>query len=97
LLQFLAEEVRLLLAKMGYRSLSELIGRADLLATRTDIQLQKSEVRFRQHTASYDKNMNVLHLYCNAMHSTVNRVNKASTLRVPMHLKNCAPAAATAL
>jgi hypothetical protein len=45
LLQFLAEEVRLLLAKMGYRSLSELIGRADLLATRTDIQLQKSEVR----------------------------------------------------
>jgi len=38
---FVAEEVRHILAHLGYRSLSEVIGRADLLKTRTDINLGK--------------------------------------------------------
>ncbi len=38
---FVAEEVRHILAHLGYRSLNEVIGRADLLKTRTDINLGK--------------------------------------------------------
>ena len=37
---FIAEEVRSLLAKLGYRSLSEVIGRADLLTVRSDSQTE---------------------------------------------------------
>ncbi|MBD2211310.1 glutamate synthase large subunit [Nostoc linckia FACHB-104] len=40
---FIAEEVRSLLAKLGYRSLSEVIGRADLLKQRQDIKLAKTQ------------------------------------------------------
>jgi glutamate synthase (ferredoxin) len=40
---FIAEEVRSLLAKLGYRSLSEVIGRADLLTVRSDINLNKTQ------------------------------------------------------
>ena len=38
----MAEEVRSLLAKLGYRRLDEIIGRTDLLTRRTDIQLTKT-------------------------------------------------------
>ncbi|MFM6310971.1 MAG: glutamate synthase subunit alpha, partial [Dolichospermum sp.] len=40
---FVAEEVRSLLAKLGYRSLSEVIGRADLLTVRSDVKLNKTQ------------------------------------------------------
>ncbi|MBD2503552.1 glutamate synthase large subunit [Anabaena azotica] len=40
---FIAEEVRGLLAKLGYRSLSEVIGRADILTTRKDAHLTKTQ------------------------------------------------------
>ncbi|MBD2251414.1 glutamate synthase-related protein [Nostoc parmelioides] len=40
---FVAEEVRHLLAKLGYRSLSEIIGRADILTTRQDAKLTKTQ------------------------------------------------------
>ncbi|MEL7505811.1 MAG: glutamate synthase large subunit [Cyanobacteria bacterium J06554_1] len=40
---FVAEEVRSLLAHLGYRSLSEVIGRADLLTTRADVSLTKTQ------------------------------------------------------
>jgi glutamate synthase (ferredoxin) len=40
---FIAEEVRSLLAKLGYRSLSEVIGRADLLTVRSEIKLNKTQ------------------------------------------------------
>ena len=40
---FIAEEVRSLLAKLGYRSLTEIMGRADLLTTRGDAQLTKTQ------------------------------------------------------
>ena len=40
---FIAEEVRSLLAKLGYRSLSEVIGRADLLTVRSDVKLNKTQ------------------------------------------------------
>jgi glutamate synthase (ferredoxin) len=40
---FIAEEVRSLLAKLGYRSLSEVIGRADLLTVRSDVHLNKTQ------------------------------------------------------
>jgi glutamate synthase (ferredoxin) len=40
---FLAEEVRSLLARLGYRSLEEIIGRADLLKVREDIKLTKTD------------------------------------------------------
>lgn len=40
---FVAEEVRSLLAWLGYRSLSEVIGRADLLKMREDAQLTKTK------------------------------------------------------
>lgn len=40
---FIAEEVRSLLAKLGYRSLQEVIGRADLLTTRNSAQLTKTQ------------------------------------------------------
>ncbi|MFM7365232.1 MAG: glutamate synthase-related protein, partial [Cuspidothrix sp.] len=40
---FIAEEVRSLLAKLGYRSLSEVIGRADLLTVRSDVSLSKTQ------------------------------------------------------
>ena len=40
---FVANEVRSLLAHLGYRSLSEVIGRADLLTERADVSLTKTE------------------------------------------------------
>ena len=40
---FIAEEVRTILARLGYRSLSEILGRADLLKARTNVQLTKTE------------------------------------------------------
>ncbi|MEO0646953.1 MAG: glutamate synthase large subunit, partial [Cyanobacteria bacterium J06650_10] len=40
---FIAEEVRSLLAKLGYRSLNEIIGRADLLTPRNDVFLTKTK------------------------------------------------------
>ena len=39
---FVAEEVRSLLARLGYRSLSEVIGRADLLKVRSGVKLTKT-------------------------------------------------------
>lgn len=39
---FIAEEVRSLLAGLGYRSLSEIIGRADLLKVRPEVKLTKT-------------------------------------------------------
>lgn len=39
---FVAEEVRSLLARLGYRSLYEIIGRADLLKEREGVQLHKT-------------------------------------------------------
>ncbi|RCJ41740.1 glutamate synthase subunit alpha [Nostoc punctiforme NIES-2108] len=39
---FIAEEVRSLLARLGYRSLSEIIGRADLLKLRPEVNLAKT-------------------------------------------------------
>ena len=40
--QFVAEEVRLLLAELGFKSLDEAIGRADVLSTRSDVPLAKT-------------------------------------------------------
>ncbi len=40
---FIAEEVRSLLARLGYRSLSQMIGRADLLKMRDSVKLSKTE------------------------------------------------------
>ena len=40
---FVAEEVRSLLARLGFRSLNEIIGRADLLQPRAGIQLAKTD------------------------------------------------------
>jgi len=40
---FIAEEVRSLLAKFGYRSLSEVLGRADLLKVRENVDLTKTQ------------------------------------------------------
>ena len=40
---FIAEEVRSLLAKLGYRSLDEIVGRADLLVARDDVSLTQNE------------------------------------------------------
>ena len=40
---FVAEEVRQLLARLGYRSLNEVIGRADLLTPRSGLQLAKTK------------------------------------------------------
>ncbi|BAZ29056.1 glutamate synthase (ferredoxin) [Cylindrospermum sp. NIES-4074] len=40
---FIAEEVRSLLARLGYRSLSEVVGRADLLTLRPDTKLTKTQ------------------------------------------------------
>ncbi|NET72230.1 MAG: glutamate synthase large subunit [Sphaerospermopsis sp. SIO1G2] len=40
---FVAEEVRSLLAKLGYRSLNELTGRADILRQRSDAKLTKTQ------------------------------------------------------
>ena len=40
---FIAEEVRSLLAKLGYHSLNEITGRSDLLKARAGIQLAKTE------------------------------------------------------
>ncbi|MCF2148754.1 glutamate synthase large subunit [Desmonostoc muscorum LEGE 12446] len=39
---FIAQEVRSLLARLGYRSLSEIIGRADLLKVRPEVKLTKT-------------------------------------------------------
>ncbi|MBD0267681.1 MAG: glutamate synthase large subunit, partial [Cyanobacteria bacterium Co-bin8] len=40
---FIAEEVRSLLAHLGYRSLPEIVGRTDLLTTRQDLTLAKTQ------------------------------------------------------
>ncbi len=40
---FIAEEVRTILARLGYRSLSEILGRADLLKARENVELTKTE------------------------------------------------------
>ncbi|NER81388.1 MAG: glutamate synthase subunit alpha, partial [Leptolyngbya sp. SIO1D8] len=40
---FIAEEVRSLLARLGYRSLSEITGRTDLLTQRTEVTLTKTD------------------------------------------------------
>ncbi|MBE9242073.1 glutamate synthase large subunit [Synechocystis salina] len=40
---FIAEEVRSLLAHLGYRSLDDIIGRTDLLKVRSDVQLSKTQ------------------------------------------------------
>ena len=40
---FVAEEVRSLLARLGYRSIAEIIGRSDLLKVREDVQLTKTQ------------------------------------------------------
>jgi glutamate synthase (ferredoxin) len=40
---FIAEEVRSLLAKLGYRSLNDIVGRADLLIPREDVSLAKTK------------------------------------------------------
>lgn len=40
---FIAEEVRSLLARLGYRSLEELVGRADLLKLRDSVKLNKTQ------------------------------------------------------
>ncbi len=40
---FIAEEARSLLARLGYRSLNEIIGRADLLKTRDGVNLTKTQ------------------------------------------------------
>ncbi len=40
---FLAEEVRSLLAHLGYRYLNEIVGRADLLKVRSDVILKKAQ------------------------------------------------------
>lgn len=40
---FIAEEVRSLLARLGYRSLNEIIGRADLLKVRENAKLTKTQ------------------------------------------------------
>ncbi|NEO41790.1 MAG: glutamate synthase subunit alpha [Moorea sp. SIOASIH] len=41
---FVAQEVRSLLAKLGYRSLKDIIGRADLLKVRDDLELTKTSM-----------------------------------------------------
>ncbi|MDG2990103.1 glutamate synthase-related protein [Candidatus Synechococcus calcipolaris G9] len=40
---FIAEEVRSILAKLGYSSLNEIIGRSDILTPRADVHLQKTQ------------------------------------------------------
>ena len=40
---FIAEEIRSLLARLGYRSLKEIIGRSDLLTPRSDVKLVKTD------------------------------------------------------
>ncbi|MEG4865139.1 glutamate synthase-related protein, partial [Microcoleus sp. CZ3-B2] len=40
---FVAEEVRSLLAKLGYKSIADIIGRADLLTMREGVQLTKTQ------------------------------------------------------
>lgn len=40
---FIAEEARSLLAKLGYRSINEIVGRADLLTMREDVNLTKTQ------------------------------------------------------
>jgi glutamate synthase (ferredoxin) len=41
---FVAEEVRQILAKLGYKSLKDIIGRSDLLAQRQDLKLAKLDL-----------------------------------------------------
>jgi len=40
---FIAEEVRSILAHLGYRNLNDIIGRTDLLKIRSDVQLSKTQ------------------------------------------------------
>ncbi len=40
---FIAEEVRSLLARLGYRSLLDIVGRADLLKARQDVHINKTQ------------------------------------------------------
>ncbi len=44
-LYFVAEEVRQILAKLGYKTLKEIIGRSDLLAQRQDLKLAKLDLK----------------------------------------------------
>ncbi|MDX2257266.1 MAG: glutamate synthase large subunit [Pseudanabaenaceae cyanobacterium bins.39] len=43
-LYFVAEEVRQILAKLGYKSIKDIIGRSDLLTQRKDLQLAKLDI-----------------------------------------------------
>ena len=43
-LYFVAEEVRQILAKLGYKSIKDIIGRSDLLVQRQDVKLAKLDV-----------------------------------------------------
>ena len=43
-LYFVAEEVRQILAKLGYKSVKEIIGRSDLLVQRQDVKLAKLDI-----------------------------------------------------
>ncbi len=40
---FIAQETRSLLARLGYRSLNDIIGRSDILTARTDVELSKTK------------------------------------------------------
>jgi glutamate synthase (ferredoxin) len=53
---FVAEEVRCLLARLGYRSLKDVIGRADLLKQREDVELTKVALLANRHPACYADN-----------------------------------------
>lgn len=44
-LYFVAEEVRQILAKLGYKSLKDIIGRSDLLAQRQDLKLASFDLK----------------------------------------------------
>jgi glutamate synthase (ferredoxin) len=66
---FIAEEVRSLLAKLGYRSLSEIIGRADLLTVRSDVKLNKTHLNLDCLTKLPDTKINRSWLVHEKVHS----------------------------
>ncbi|MFN7656541.1 MAG: glutamate synthase-related protein, partial [Dolichospermum sp.] len=66
---FVAEEVRSLLAKLGYRSLSEIIGRADLLTVRSDVKLNKTHLNLDCLTKLPDTKINRSWLVHEKVHS----------------------------
>lgn len=53
---YVAEEVRQILARLGYRSLHEMIGRPGILAPRENMKLKK--------TSAYDASYVLQSLYC---------------------------------